>query len=93
MFELNEAVRGRLIGPKYWDRIVGNCFRGFVQSTDCLVILCDELCFKSCIGLYEAENDHEIRVHKVKTICDFLRIVTEGFTIPENSVHKINFVN
>ena len=22
MFELNEAVRGRLIGPKFWDRIV-----------------------------------------------------------------------
>ena len=22
MFELNEVVRGRLIGPKYWDRIV-----------------------------------------------------------------------
>ena len=22
MFELNEAVRGRLIGPKIWDRIV-----------------------------------------------------------------------
>ena len=22
MFELNEAVRGRLIGPKYWDQIV-----------------------------------------------------------------------
>ena len=24
MFELNEAVRGRLIGPKAWDRIIGN---------------------------------------------------------------------
>ena len=23
---LDEAVRGRLIGPKTWDRIVGNCF-------------------------------------------------------------------
>ena len=28
MFELNEAVRGRLIGPKTWDRIV----RNFLQS-------------------------------------------------------------
>ena len=65
MFELIEAVIGRLIGPKSWDRIVGNFFRGFVQSTDCLVILCDELCFKSCIGLYGAENGREIRVHKV----------------------------
>ena len=29
MFELNEAVRGRLIGPKTWDRIVGNFLRFF----------------------------------------------------------------
>ena len=63
MFELIEAVSGHLIGPKSWDRIVGNCFRGFVQSTDCLVILCDELCFKSCIGLYGARNGLETRVH------------------------------
>ena len=27
MFELNGAVRGRLIGPKAWDRIVGKFFR------------------------------------------------------------------
>ena len=27
MFELNEVVRGRLIAPKTWDRIVGNFFR------------------------------------------------------------------
>ena len=26
MFRLNEAVRGRLIGPKTWDRIIGNIF-------------------------------------------------------------------
>ena len=26
MFELNEAVKGRLIGPKTWDRIVGIFF-------------------------------------------------------------------
>ena len=26
-------------------------------------------------------------------IGDFSKIVTEGFTIPENNVHKINFVN
>ena len=29
MFELNEAVRGRLIGPKTWDRIVGIFLRFF----------------------------------------------------------------
>ena len=26
MFRLNEAVRGRWIGPKTWDRIIGNFF-------------------------------------------------------------------
>ena len=26
MFESKEAVRGRLIGPKTWDRIIGNFF-------------------------------------------------------------------
>ena len=34
MFELNEAVRGRLIGPKTWDRIVENIFRNFTVR-DC----------------------------------------------------------
>ena len=32
MFELNEVVRGCLIGPKTWNRIVGNFFRNFLQS-------------------------------------------------------------
>ena len=31
MFELNEAVRGLLIGPKTWDQIVGNFFRNIFQ--------------------------------------------------------------
>ena len=34
MLELIEAVRGRLIGPKTWDRIVGNCLRPFKQFSD-----------------------------------------------------------
>ena len=29
MFRLNEAVRVSLIGPKTWDRIIGNFFRNF----------------------------------------------------------------
>ena len=29
MFELNETVRGRLIGPNTWDRIVENFLRFF----------------------------------------------------------------
>ena len=39
MFELNEAVRGRLIGLKSWDRIViifETSNRQPVQFTDCL---------------------------------------------------------
>ena len=53
MFELNEAVRGRLIGPKTWDRIfwiyepkftVHDCSRtiwvsnGVIQAMDCIVV-------------------------------------------------------
>ena len=29
IFELNEAMRGRLIGPKTWDRVVRIFFLGF----------------------------------------------------------------
>ena len=47
MFELIEAVSDRLIGPKSWGQIVGNFWRRFVQSTDCSVILGDELCINS----------------------------------------------
>ena len=32
MFELNEAVRGRLIGPKTWDRIVRKFLGFFLPS-------------------------------------------------------------
>ena len=34
MFELNEAVRGRLIRPKTWDRIVGIFLRFFLTVRD-----------------------------------------------------------
>ena len=34
MIELIEVVRGRLIGPKTWDRIVGNFWRPFEQFSD-----------------------------------------------------------
>ena len=39
MFELNEAVRGRLIGPEPWDRIV-KIFGAILQFTDCVRGLC-----------------------------------------------------
>ena len=32
MFRLNEAVRDRWIGPKTWDRIIGNFFRNFGEA-------------------------------------------------------------
>ena len=35
MFELNEAVRGRLLGPKPWDRII-IIFGAILQFTDCV---------------------------------------------------------
>ena len=35
------------------------------MGVDCLGSLYDNLCYKLCVGAYEAENDHEIRVHKV----------------------------
>ena len=65
MFELNEAVRGRLIGPKSWDRIViiFETSNGQpVQSTDCLCCVCWKLYIKWCFGMYRAGNIHEIRV-------------------------------
>ena len=32
MFRLNEVVRGHWIGPKTWDRIIGNFFRNFGEA-------------------------------------------------------------
>ena len=51
MFELNETVRGRLIGPKTWDRIVRIFFGIFHhpwQSRKFVGCLCEmfELCIK-----------------------------------------------
>ena len=44
------------------------------------------------LDMKKAENGREIRVHKVnRWIGNLPGIVTEGFTIPENSVHKIYF--
>ena len=69
MFELNEAVRGRLIGPKSWDRIVIIFWSHFYSSrivcVDCVGCLCHDLCSKSCCDVYEAGIGREIRVHQV----------------------------
>ena len=64
------------------------------MGMDCLGAMCDELCNNSCVDVCEAGNSREIRVHKVnRRLVIFPRIVTEGFTIPRNSVHKIILVN
>ena len=58
MLELIEAVSGRLIGPKTWDRNVEIFGARFGQSTDCLGDLCDNLCNKLSFGVYEVGNGH-----------------------------------
>ena len=67
MFESKEAVRGRWIGPKTWDRIIGNIF--FSHGADvtvgrgCLDKLSVDLWIKWCFGMYRAGNGRETRVH------------------------------
>ena len=39
MFELNKAVRGRLLGPKPWDQII-IIFGAILQFTDCVCGMC-----------------------------------------------------
>ena len=68
MFELIEAVSGRLIGPKSWNRIVVIFEAQIMQSVtvhDWFGLLYCALCHKSCVGLSDAKNGREIRVHKV----------------------------
>ena len=57
MLELVEVVRGRLIGPKSWDRIVMilELFLQFMDSVCGLCgLLCHGLCIKPCCDVYEA---------------------------------------
>ena len=52
MFESNEAVRGRLIGPKPWDRIDMNFGKPKCLARNyegCLGVLIHKVRFKSCI--------------------------------------------
>ena len=58
MFRLVEALNGRLIGPKTWDRsvrIFGSRLGNLGTVMDYYGFMCDELCYNSCICLYEAE--------------------------------------
>ena len=61
-------MRGRLIGPKSWDRIDMNFLNPRVAAVTataglgCQIVVLHN---KSCIGLFEAENGRETRVHQV----------------------------
>ena len=55
MFESNEAVRGRWIGPKTWDRIDKIFERKMEQpymGTGCLGVGCVNLCIKCLLGMH-----------------------------------------
>ena len=66
MFWLNEAARGRWIGPKTWDRIVGNFFRNFGEAVSVqshvgavwvdYVLIYVLICALVCIGPEMAEK-------------------------------------
>ena len=68
MFELNESVRGRLIGPKPWDIIDMNFWKPKCLARNCegcLGVFIHKVCIKSCIDYNKAGNGREMRVHKV----------------------------
>ena len=82
MFGLNEAVRGSLIGSKTWNRGVG-FLKPLWTARDCpradwgaMVQIC---AMNDALTCYEPMID------------DLSGIVTEGFTIPENNIHRNNF--
>ena len=66
MFRLNEAARGRWIGPKTWDRIIGNFFRNFGEAVSVqshvgavwvdYVLIYVLICALVCIGPEMAEK-------------------------------------
>ena len=53
MFRLNEVVRGRWIGPKTWDRIIGNIFFAMEQPVTvgmgCLGVGCVDCVLNGCL--------------------------------------------
>ena len=54
-----ETVRGRLIGPKTWDRSVrnfGSRLGNLGTVTDCYGLFCDNLLNKLCFGVYKTGN-------------------------------------
>ena len=63
-----EALNGRLISPKTWDRIdiIFETKNGAAVTVHAdLGGLIAHLCVDACIGLYEAGNGRETRIHRV----------------------------
>ena len=88
MFESNEAVRDRLIGPKPWDLIDLIFFYQKCEQpcmgTGCLEFSWCNLCFRCLLGMRWAGLWPWIAGSQSEPLsCDFSGIVTEGFTIPE----------
>ena len=69
MFRLNGAVRGRLIGPKTWDRIDRIFKRKNGAARDCSTAIWVDLGVPSCVNHVlvwkKAGNGREMRIHKV----------------------------
>ena len=97
MFELIEVVSGRLIGPKTWDQIVRIFLSplyavpwelGAVWASLVMFYAIDDalICMRPEMAVKPGSLSEPM-------IGDFSEIVTEGFTILDNNVHKINFVN
>ena len=71
MFELNEAVRGRLIGPvtKLGTELLENFFRIFLSSVAvqkiswAACVNCLNCALKSMLDMKKAGNGRETRVH------------------------------
>ena len=58
-FDWFEAMRGRLIGPKTWDRsvnIFGSRLGNLGTITDCYGFFYDNLLNKLCFGIYKTRN-------------------------------------
>ena len=66
MFESNETVRGRLIGPKPWDRIdknFGTKLGAAVYGYGLIWCNLCNLCIKCLLGMHWAGNGRGLRVH------------------------------
>ena len=96
MFRLNEVVRGRLIGPKTWDRIDKTFERKMEQPVTAprlfgLIWVCLHM-----LIMYWLEKGREWSCdagsQSEPLICYFSKIVTEGFTIPKTVLPKCIFV-